>query len=192
MPPSPAPGPMMLLQNAGVQTELRLAPEQKTAIGQLLKSLMSRFQGEMRGGDGPNPEIRKKLATAAWTELPRILKPEQHKRLQQIELQARGAGQVLGDPAIQQTLSLSDEQKTQIRTSLESLRQEAQQAGGAREHLAQLRKEAFARTAAILTTPQNETLRNLLGEPFELQLAPGAAARPARPAAKRDDEFEDF
>lgn len=190
----PGPGPMVLLQNPGVQQELQLTPEQRAAVGQLFQRLKTKFQDEFRkAGRGGNPELRKSLADSAWGELPGILRPEQERRLREIETQARGA-QALLDPDIQERLGLSEDQKGQLRTLLDAVRAEAQelmrQAKAQRnpqsaEKVAGMRRDALTRATAILTESQNQSFRDLLGAPFELKLAPRGPARRPGPGPGR-------
>jgi hypothetical protein len=119
-------------------------------------------------------------------EVEKILKPEQMTRLKQIARQQGGPLAYLKAENVKD-LSITDEQKTKLRsinTELDKDRQELFRGGGGfsaetREKLEGLTKEANEKAAAVLTDEQKAKWKTLIGEPYTVPLF---GARP-----KKDD-----
>jgi Spy/CpxP family protein refolding chaperone len=185
-------GAMFLLANEGVQKELKITDEQKDK----LKAASEKFQADnkdeiakLRDRNTPQEdraEIRKKISEASAKALSGILKPEQEKRLKQIEMQQQGAF-AFADPEVQKTLKLTDDQKDKIKTINEeagkAMREAFQGGGGGRpspeaaKKMADMRKETKEKIDAVLTPDQKKAWKDMTGEPFEMQRGrPGAGA----------------
>jgi hypothetical protein len=168
-----------------VQTEIKATDGQKEEIARLL--VAQRAEG--RGGGRANfqnlsDEERQKLiaelrerateqAKKAREGLAKTLEPKQLERLEQIAVQAQGIG-ALTNSEIAGKLKLSTEQVAKLEAISNGSRQairEAVQGGnaaGAREKLAQLRRESEEKSLAVLSAEQKEQFTALKGEPFEL------------------------
>jgi hypothetical protein len=130
------------------------------------------------------PEQQKLTATINEETLKavsEILKPEQVKRLKQIELQQAGA-RAYSRPDVVKALSLKDDQIEKIKTinddSQKAMR-ELRPAGGAggkpakpdpavTEKIAALRKETGEKIQAVLTDDQKKTWKDMTGEAFTI------------------------
>ncbi|QDV37086.1 hypothetical protein [Tautonia plasticadhaerens] len=175
-----------------VQEELALSDDQIAKIepiGEQLRSdMMSRMQ-EMRDQLGDlAPEARRdrfeqmsrELNAAAKVRLEAVLKPEQLDRLVQIELQQQGV-QAFSEPAVVETLKLTDDQKAEIDGLLETYRTEVREAfeaargsedrGAVMRELVELRQSSMDAAMAVLTDDQKASWEELTGEPF--QMGPG-------------------
>jgi hypothetical protein len=108
-----------------------------------------------------------------------ILKPEQVKRLKQIQRQQMGVA-AFSDPEVQKALNLTDGQKNQLRTIGEDLRKEREEifknAGDNREEamkkMMTLNKEKLEGVTKLLTPEQQKAWKELVGEPFEFRFEP--------------------
>jgi hypothetical protein len=174
-----------LLTNESVQKELKLEPEQvdkiKDAVAKIRekhaddRQKLQDLQGEERRTEAQklNQTINKETTAAVSG----ILKPEQTKRLKQIQLQTQGT-QAFSSPEVQQALNLTTEQKEKIKTISDDTQKEMRElrgggGGGGRanfEKIAALRKEANDKVQAVLTDEQKAKWKELTGAPFQLQM----------------------
>ena len=147
-------------------------------------------------------EVTKKIQEITDKALATALKPEQVKRLKQIETQQAGLGAFTRGEAAEK-LKLTDEQKekiTAINRDLSNDRRELFGAGGAGggrrpgaggggggaggggfrldpevvKKLENLQKEAIANAVKVLNDDQKSTYKELTGEPFEMPGGAGA------------------
>jgi hypothetical protein len=172
--------PIVLASAEGVQAELSLNDDQKQAIDELRESWRSQLREMYQARDDRSfeelTEKRQELSNETDGKLKELLEEEQAKRLGQIFIQVNGA-QSVSHPLVAQVLSLSDEQKEQVRAvnreSMEARRKVWQDArdGGSREQMreqmAKLREDANKNLLAKLTDEQKEKLESLKGEAFE-------------------------
>jgi Spy/CpxP family protein refolding chaperone len=174
---------LQLLSNKSVQKELKLTDEQiekaTKASTEAREKNRERFQ-ELQNVDQAERQekmtaMMREMATESKKVSDEILKPEQAKRLDQITLQVQGY-RAFSNPETQSKLKLTDEQKNKIK----DMGQEAQdqmreifQAGGQGGDRAEMQKKMTAFTkelndkaAALLTSEQKATWKELTGEPF--------------------------
>jgi cysteinyl-tRNA synthetase len=169
----------VLLANAGVQKELKLSEDQIEKVKTAVKDVVAKLKDDSPGKDA-TPEQRaefgKKMSEATHKAVADILKPEQLKRLKQIELQQTGPA----DPDAQKELKLSDEQKAKIKKIAEDSREEGRDifksAKGnfqeALEKMTKLRKQTQEKELAILSDAQKKQWKDLTGEPYEVKFEP--------------------
>jgi Spy/CpxP family protein refolding chaperone len=189
-------GGAMLLTNKGVQQELKVSDDQAAKLETLAQDFREK-QREQREKlqDLPEDQRREKameMMQANNAELRRnlseILKPEQIKRFQQIQIQTAGIN-AFAMPDVRETLKLSTEQQSQLRELAqdqgEAMRDIFQSAGEDREEamrkITALRKQGMEKAMAILTSEQKETWKDMTGEPFEVRFegGPGGGRRPS-------------
>jgi Spy/CpxP family protein refolding chaperone len=182
-------GGAALLANKGVQKELKADDAQAAKLDALAQDLMEKQRGQFQKlQDLSQDERRAKMQELNQTlgaeirkGLEEILKPEQAKRYQQIQLQQMG---ILGAPVmprVQEALNLSDDQRSKLRTIQEdqqqAMREIFQSAGddraAAMTKMADLRKKSNEKAMALLTDAQKATWKELTGEPFEVRFEPG-------------------
>jgi hypothetical protein len=120
---------------------------------------------------------------AVLKALGNVLNDKQFKRLQQIELQQRGA-RAFADPKIQAALKMTGAQKENVKTILDDNKKEqaellpAKGKGGAGfgkgnaenvEKLQNLQKETLEKLNGMLTAEQKTTWKGLNGDTFKLE-----------------------
>jgi len=180
-------GLSMLLGNPSVQEELKLDDSQKDKardFAEKTREKMTAAREELQNlsQEERGKKFREMMAesnTAARKAAAEILKPEQIKRLEGIELQVAGAN-AFEEEALQKKLNLTDEQKTAItsilQSSMEEQREIFQNAGddrqAAMEKLREHRKETLAKVEGKLTDEQKTKYKELLGSPFEVKFQP--------------------
>src|SRR5207253_5339543 len=106
-------GDGLLLQNPGVKKELKLSDNQVKKITETTESIRDKHRdefealGKLEGGERreKGQELRKKVSDETQKALAEILKPEQSKRLKEIQLQQEGA-RAFNDPEVQKALNL--------------------------------------------------------------------------------------
>src|SRR5262249_35142292 len=130
-------------------------------------------------------DIMKKLNEANAKAVDSVLKPEQAKRLHQIENQQAGTG-MFSKADVQKALNLSDAQKDKIKEINDNLQKEMRELGGpggfggpgggrggnpsefAKKRQG-LQKEAMDNVLKGLSDDQKSTVKDLTGAPFELR-----------------------
>src|SRR5271157_5189002 len=174
----------MLLSNASVQQELKLEPSQIEKAKELSTKLREKVTAATQGLEGQERftkmrEMSKEINTEANTGAREFLKPEQMKRLHQIQHQAQGA-QAFSDEHVQTKLKLTDAQKSDIdsivqasNSEMRSLFQNMQSdPERTRAKIAEDRKKTLAKVEAKLTDAQKTAYKEMLGAPFESKYEP--------------------
>ena len=177
-------GPGMLLQNKGVQKELKLSDEQIQKITDLTQKIRDKHKDDFAALEKLDQQERREKGMELFRsigeetnkELASVLKPEQSKRLKQISIQQRGS-QAFNEEDVQTTLKLTDDQKDKIKTLNEDagkeMREIFQNAQGnfreAGEKAGALRKETMEKVLALLTDEQRKSWKEMTGEPFEVK-----------------------
>src|SRR5262249_54020887 len=118
----------MLLQNQGVQEELKMDQEQIAKATEVAKKVQTKHQGDFSQLENLSPterrekmkQIGREVNEEILKDLGDTLKPEEVKRLKQIELQARGI-QAFLDPEVASALDLNDDQKSKIKSISDDL-----------------------------------------------------------------------
>jgi len=184
-----------LITNKSVQDELKLSPEQVSKAEAVATKVREGHQGDFQGLRDLSPEERRTKMTEMMRTinaemskgLADVLKPEQARRYEQIQLQARGV-QALADPDVQKKLGLNDDQKAKIRDIDEATNHEFREIMQAnqgdfqavREKSQASRKAALGKVSALLTDAQKSTWKEMTGEPFEVRFEPPRGGGPGR------------
>jgi hypothetical protein len=179
----------MIGQNKPLQDELKMDKEQVDKLTKALAQVREELKDEMAqlfDFNTPQEErdkITKQIRDANEKALSSALKPEQVKRLRQIENQQARLG-LFNRADVQKTLKLTDEQKEKIKTINDDLQKDMRElfAGGrggpggfggfnpeAMKQQQGLQKEAMNSVVKILDEEQKATLKDLTGAPFELR-----------------------
>lgn len=178
-------GKAMLLMNPDVQQELKLSEDQIAKVKEIAQSVFEKNKEIFaKLKDTPKEELREKFAEIAKAigeetdkAMKDLLKPEQTKRMRQLELQQRGY-EAFTDAEVQKDLKLDDDQKEKIKTLTEDARKEAGELfqGAAKGNFQEtmtkvqaIRKETLEKVTAILKDDQKKSWKNLTGEPFEFK-----------------------
>jgi len=150
-------GILMLLQDKNVQKELNLEEEDLA-----------------------------KIPDAVMAALAKTLKPEQMKRLKQLQLQRQGNG-AFTDAKVQKALKFTSEQKEQVDTILKDVAKEIREifqsgGGGDRQEafkkMAELNKETTKKIQDVLTSAQKKQWKTMIGEPFKFEQFRFGGGRP--------------
>jgi Spy/CpxP family protein refolding chaperone len=199
-------GPGMLLQNTGVQKELKLNEEQIKKIKDLVVKIQEKHKDdfaalakvELQERREKVQELLKTIGEETEKELAGVLQPEQSKRLKQISLQMRGS-QAFNEEEVQKSLNLTDDQKDKIKTinedagkEMQEIRQSAQ--GNFQEmgkKMAALGKETMDKVSSLLTDEQKKSWKEMTGDHFEFKFeAPpgGFRGRRGAPGNEKDKQ----
>ncbi len=177
--------PAMLLNSQDVQKELKLTDEQKekvTKFGEEQREKMREAFQDAQGDREKMQDLMRKSAEAGEKFVKDTLKPEQQKRLHQIQLQAGGV-QTFNDEKVQKELNLTDAQKEKLKTLSDDLnkdRQELFQGGGGAETMQKmqaLNKEYLTKAQDVLNAEQKTKWKEMTGEPFTGQVFGGFRGR---------------
>jgi Spy/CpxP family protein refolding chaperone len=183
-------GPGNLLNNKGVQEELKLTKEQKEKIDEANKKIQEKMRSASQDFQGLSREEALKKLQALAKENAEImdkaanLTSDQKKRLAEIQLQLqvrfRGPAVFNSDENLKQ-LKLTDEQKDAIKMiakeAQDKIRDETKDPGFQSfqkwmEISQKVNKEAMDKVAAKLTKDQKESWTKMLGKPFEVKIEP--------------------
>jgi Spy/CpxP family protein refolding chaperone len=176
-------GTSFLLRNEKVQEELSLTEAQKTKIEALFKEGIGK-KPDMGGFRDLSEEERKAKraemmekaqarAKKLTKDIDEILKPEQRKRLNEIQLQLRGIN-ALRDKAVATELGLSQEQQDKIAEigkeaaeKRSKLFGEGADPSGRREKMDKIQKETETATLNVLTKEQKDKFKEMQGAKFD-------------------------
>jgi hypothetical protein len=171
-----------LVLNPVVQKELQLTAEQITQVTKAISDLQARerldldFLPQRRKGEPSQAyqDLKKQLEKDRQKALAAILRPEQMKRFEQIEVQQRG----LADPKTQETLKLTAEQKETIKRIDTRLQQDVRDllkgrpGKDALDKAQKVAKDAREKAVAVLTDDQRKTWKEMTGEPIDVPPTP--------------------
>jgi hypothetical protein len=178
-----------LLTNDSVQKELKIekdtADKLKEAVTKVTdahKDEQAKIRDLPQAERGPKQqELTKTINEETLKSVSEILKPDQIKRLKQIQLQQVGT-RAFSQPDVQKALSLKDDQIEKIKTinddSQKAMR-ELRPTGGTggkpgkpdpavTEKIATLRKETSEKIQGVLTDDQKKTWKDMIGDAFTL------------------------
>jgi hypothetical protein len=168
-------GPTTLVNRAEVQTELGITDDQKTKLSELqtaTRAKMTDLRSSANGDRQAMTEGMAKINADTLKSLGDILKPEQMKRLRELQIQWSGKAIVATDKQLQSDLGLSDDQKTKLTDLLAkqaAANREAQQAAnGDRQAAAEARtknaKILEDQIDLVLTDAQKTKLKEMGGK----------------------------
>jgi len=176
-------GGAALLSNKSVQKELKVTDEQAEKLNTFAREMLDKQREEFQASRDLSQEERRERARNRAIELVKgmgqILKPEQVKRFEQLQLQQSGAG-AFSSPRVQEELKLTDDQQSRLREINEesgrAMRDAFQDSQsdreGAMKKFAELRKQATEKAVGVLTDEQKKTWKEMTGEPFEVVFEP--------------------
>jgi Spy/CpxP family protein refolding chaperone len=171
-----------LVQNEGVQKELKLDKEQVDKVKDALQKVQAKYRDDfakLRDLSQEEQRTKRQALTRTFNEetlkaAGDILKPDQLKRLKQIELQQAGV-LAYSRPEVQKALNLTDDQKQKIQTIAEESGKEMRDLFGGgnpaeiQEKIAELRKKTAEKVQVVLTDNQKKAWKELTGEPFQVR-----------------------
>ncbi len=179
-------GNIGLLTNKGVQEELKITDEQKEKVIEKSKGMGAKFQETFaKLKDVPKEDRPEKMQKAfkdiqesVNKELAEILKPEQMKRLRQIERQQNVANALMNDEDVKKQLKITEEQSAKIKSISEETNKEVgdlfkqfnkENPRETQEKIASLRKEGGSKAVAVLDDEQKSKWKELVGDPYEVK-----------------------
>jgi len=177
-----------LLADPDVAKELKLTEEQVTKVKEVGQEIMAKHREDFtKLRDLPREEMFKKfqemgkaINDETMKALVEVLKPEQSKRLKQLELQSLGV-RAFQDADVEKALSLTDDQKEKIKTISEDLGKDMREIrqglrGGDREKMEEamkkisaMTKEGMEKASAVLKDDQKKAWKELTGDHFEFK-----------------------
>ncbi|MGC8641750.1 MAG: hypothetical protein ACP5XB_17930 [Isosphaeraceae bacterium] len=177
-------GIAMLLTNKSVQEELKLDASQIEKAKDLAAKVREKITAATEGLEGQERfakmrEMSNELNTMAHNGAKEFLKPEQLRRVHQIQHQMQGP-QAFADEHVASRLKLTDAQKSEIKTineeSMSQMRELFQglqdDREGTMKKITAHRKATVEKIVAKLTDEQKTTWKNMLGSPFEIKFEP--------------------
>jgi hypothetical protein len=174
-----------LLTNKGVQEELKISDEQKSKLKSAVEDIGGKYKDDLAAArKDKDREKSEKLLKAMGADVAKAaegtLKPEQMKRLRQIEIWAalqNGNLQMLTQERVNDKIKLTEKQKDAIKEASDKLgaerREIFQNAGGnfeeARKKVEEKTKAAVDKFMDTLSADQKSALKELAGEKFEVK-----------------------
>jgi hypothetical protein len=173
-----------MVDNERVQKELRLTDDQTTKCKAIYAKIQAKHQEtfeKLRAQKQAQQilELTKAVNQETLKAFATVLQPQQLKRLQQIDLQQRGA-LAFQEPEIIRALQLTDDQQDLVKTinadaakemkdSFANPQAKLEEVG---KKIGELRKETMERATALLSAPQRKTWQEMVGPPFEFKITP--------------------
>jgi hypothetical protein len=177
-----------LINNESVQKELKLDSDQVEKAKAAVQDVREKHQGDFAQLQDLSQEERREKMTAmnrtineeTMKALAGIFKPDQIKRLKQVELYNQGVT-AFTDPHVQKALNLTSEQKEKIKTIASDAQEEMRgfrgqrgQGGGdfaeMQKKMAEFRKHTMEKVMAVLNNDQKDKWKEMVGTPFEVQM----------------------
>jgi hypothetical protein len=166
----------MLLGQKSVQEELKLTEDQIAKADKLNMTLREKFGEDLKDKD-KRADAMKKMSEERMKALADILKPDQTKRLKQIEIQLAGVNGLTRED-VQTALKLSDKQKADVKGLADDLAKDSRElfkdAGMDPAKFAEIRakvqtlsKEATAKFVSGLSDEQKSEFKKLVGDEFK-------------------------
>ena len=172
------------LMAPNVQKDLKLTDTQVKKVQETLREIAERHQGDYTALRDASPDVRwTKIATLNETVSDEVksalsFSAEQSKRFDQIGLQAHGLN-AFASRTVDETLKLTDDQKSKIRELVEATRNSfagasnnnasEQERTDARNKRAVAQKENMAKVQSMLTDDQKKAWQELIGEPIHIE-----------------------
>ena len=179
----PAPGAARLLAVDKVQEELKLTDDQKAAVKKATDEVSAKYKDDMDKARtamdrDKMTELRKAENADVEKAVSAVLKPEQAKRLVQIEVQAAGLEAFSRDD-VQAALKLTDAQKKDLKGAEDDMQKDAAEvfkdAQGDRTKMAaafkkvqDLRTDSVEGVVKGLTDEQKKAWKDLNGDKFDV------------------------
>lgn len=168
----------MLATNKQLQDELKMDEEQlkqlTDAIAKTREDMADLFAKFRDASADERADMFKKMSETTTKAVHSVLKPEQIKRLNQIENQQAGIG-MFTKADVQKTLKLTDDQKSSIEGINENLQKDLRELRGFdpqnQRKRQGLQKEAMEKVEGLLNDDQKTALKDLTGAPFEMRVA---------------------
>jgi Spy/CpxP family protein refolding chaperone len=173
---------MALLQNKGVAEELKLTEDQHEKLKKAAEEIRSKHREALsearKDKDREKSEkIRKEMATEFHKVADSTLKPDQMKRLHQIEVQVAGP-RAFTLERVQKELKLTDKQKEDAKHQSEELTKETMEIfkdvgkdkdkfADAQKKIEAKRHEALEKCTSSLNADQKKTWKELTGPHFD-------------------------
>jgi hypothetical protein len=175
--------PMLLLSRADVQADLGMGRAQ---IGEAEEALSALYQkaSELRGIKGEKAIAARRAIDEEqqrWIETK--LTEAQRNRIAQIELQWEGATALVSRPAVAESLGLTLDQHAALKKAVEESLRERSRGEASLDVERKLGRLALG----ILSEPQRDLWKSMLGRPFHPRLSESTASRrgPAAPGSDR-------
>src|SRR5262249_54867357 len=155
----------------------KLTAEQVKDLPAAIRKVREKYLGDLAKLRDLEPDMQVALLQKVDDEITKaiaeILKPEQVKRLKQIERQ-QAIVQYFNSAEVAKDLKLTDDQKGTIRDVFSQYQQDVTRlafGGGLdQESEKKLTKAALAASVEVLTDDQRKAWKELIGEPFELKV----------------------
>jgi hypothetical protein len=174
-----------LLDNKDVQKELNLTDDQVEKAKKVVEEVRDKHKDEFdklpQGQEGfqKRMELGRQVSDETIKQLADVLKPEQTKRLKQLQLQqtARFLGpRIFLTPDVESALKLSDKQKDDLKTLSDDYQKDMQdlRSGGnfnqeTFQKMESIRKESMENALKVLDDKQKKGWEDLNGAAFEFR-----------------------
>lgn len=191
-------GPAALVKSKTVAADVKITEEQQTKLTDWSKEFATKAQEMMKAGmEGVDrqdrkawgekmPALQAKVSAAAYTELATVLKPEQVKRLKQIEVQVAGL-RAFNQAEVKSALKIGDDQLATIKDATDGAMKEGRDlneeygvqgfagrpadADKAKEFdkkRAAITKETMTKVLATMSADQKKAWADLTGAPIDV------------------------
>ncbi len=178
--------PIFLLMRPDVQADLKMTSEQVTECHRAAQAFQTRASRLVGRKDQAVVAVRREIDEALTEWLSLHLSAEQFGRFEQIDLQWEGAAAMLSRPFLDESLSLTPDQKKRVSECISQAQAQRARTGWSYEDHVNLTRKAIA----ILTERQRELWIHLIGPrcAFSVAAKTQTAQRPTTAATDRGQD----
>jgi Spy/CpxP family protein refolding chaperone len=192
-------GPAALINNKGVQEELKLTDDQKAKLTAIRDKYKDDLDAARKDRNREKTrELMTKLSEDVTKALPDLLKEDQAKRLKQIEVQVAGF-RAFDKEDVQKALALTDKQKKDYAEAKDELDKDAkdlmdnagqdrQKRQEAFQKVQTLSKDAMEKFTATFSDDEKKAYKDLTGDKFDYKPDFGGRNRGGQPPRPNTDK----
>jgi Spy/CpxP family protein refolding chaperone len=193
----------ILLANEGVQKELKLTDEQKSAVAKAAKDRQAAFTKAREDMDREGFQTAMESYNKAMTKVKADLKPEQKKRLLGIEVQVADKNKtvtIFKNPEVVTALALTDKQKDSVKELLTTYEADAKELfddakgdftkmRGIMQKVQKMGGETYTKITKSLSEKQLAAWKELQGDKFDVVFPKGGGFNPkGKDRPKKNDD----
>jgi hypothetical protein len=175
----------MLAEQKSVQEEVKLTDDQVAKVKKVTEDVRKKYDDDLKAARKDKDReksaaLNKKISEETNKGLTDVLKPDQLKRIKQIELQLGGL-RALSRDEVAKELKLTDKQQEDLKGRGEDLAKDSKdlfKEKGGFEKIRTMSMESAAKFVSTLSDDQKKIYKEMTGKKFEGKIEPPMFGRP--------------
>jgi hypothetical protein len=189
----------MLVGQKSVQEEVKLTDDQVAKAKKVNEDIRAKYADDLKNSFKDREkaaELRKKMSEETNKALAEVLKPDQLKRIRQIEIQLGGLNSLSRDDVAKE-LKLTDKQKDDLKGRVDDLRKDTGEIfkDAGKDKFAEasvkartLSQEAATKFVSTLSDDQKTAYKEMTGKKFDGKIEFGMGGRPRPNKGDKEEE----